>query len=225
MAPSDLARTAIERSKLYGLLATVFRQEATIELIEHLRLPEMQQALKDAGADLSEAFPEPSLAEQVERLGIEYTYLFLGPGKHISPHESVQLKPGDGGLWGVETSVVKQFMQASGFELDEAYSGIPDHLGVELEFLGHLTAREAKAWEAGDLSTVRAALGWQKRFLADHLGKWAPHFCRQVEAKAETPFYAEFAKLLRGFLAAEKGDITNRLIAANEEMAQAAESC
>jgi TorA maturation chaperone TorD len=67
------------------------------------------------------------------------------------------------------------------------------------------------------LPTVRAALGWQKRSLADHLGKWAAHFCGQVEATAETRFYAEFAKLLRSFLAAERNDLIRRIEAAGEE--------
>jgi putative dimethyl sulfoxide reductase chaperone len=73
-----------------------------------------------------------------------------------------------------------------------------------LEFLSHLSAREAEAWGTEDRDGVRVALGWQQRFLTDHLGKWAPKFCRKVEATAESAFYTEFAKLLHSFLAAEK---------------------
>ena len=210
-SPIDLARTAIERSKLYGLLATLFRHEPGQELIEELRRPAVRKVLADAGVELGDTFFGQAPAPLAEQLAVEYTHLFLGPGKHISPHESVQLKRGSGTLWGAETGVVKRFMQAAGYELDAAFSGIPDHLSVELEFLSHLAAREAEAWEVGDIEAVRAALGWQHRFLTNHLGKWAAHFCGKVEAAAETPFYSNFARLLRGFLAGEKAEMMSRL--------------
>jgi TorA maturation chaperone TorD len=137
--------------------------------------------------------------------------LFLGPGKHISPHESVQLKRGSGILWGEETSVVKQFMMAAGFELDEAANDIPDHISIELEFLSHLSQMEAEAWQADDHQAAAAALGWQHRFVSNNIGKWVGRFCRKVEAAAETPFYAQFARLLRTFVAGEKSGIVDRL--------------
>ena len=56
-----------------------------------------------------------------------------------------------------------------------------------------------------------AALGWQHRFVSNNIGKWAGRFCRAVEAAAETPFYAQFAKLLRTFIAGEKSEIVDRL--------------
>ena len=214
VSPPDLAGTAMERSKLYGLLATIFRREPTPDLLERLRTPAMRAVLDAAGVELGESFFHQSLAQLAERSAVEYTYLLLGPGKHISPHESVQLKRGSGILWGEETGIVKRFMQAAGFELDADFAGIPDHLAVELEFLSHLTAREAEAWQAGDKEAARAALGWQRRFLTDHLGKWAARLCRKVEAAAETPLYGQFAKLLRRFLAGEKAEVMSRLKAA-----------
>ncbi len=209
--PDDLARTAMERSKLYGLLAGLFRKEPGRDLLTQLRSPGFRELFNEARLDLGDDFFDKPLDEVVERLKVEYTFLFLGPGKHISPHESVQLKRGSGILWGKETSIVKQFMAAAGFELDEAVNEIPDHIGVELEFLSHLSAREAEAWEAGDRLAAAAALGWQHRFVSNNIGKWAGRFCRQVEAAANTPFYAQFARLLRSFLAGEKAEIADRL--------------
>lgn len=209
--PNDLARTALERSKLYGLLANLFRKEPGPELLNQLRSPGFQDLFSETGIDLGDDFFNQPLGEVCDRLKVEYTFLFLGPGKHIAPHESVQLKRGSGILWGAETAIVKQFMAAAGFELDEAVKEIPDHIGVELEFLCHLSRKEAEAWEADDYEAAAAALGWQHRFVSNNIGKWVGRFCREVEAAAETPFYAQFAKLMRSFIAGEKSEIIDRL--------------
>ena len=201
----------MERSRLYGLLASLFRREPGPELLNRLRSPGFRDLFSELGIDLGDDFFNDPLDEVGDRLKVEYTFLFLGPGKHISPHESVQRKRGSGTLWGEETLVVKQYMAAAGFELNEAASDIPDHIGVELEFLCHLSAREAEAWQADDHQAAAAALGWQHRFVSDNIGKWIGRFCREVEAAAEMPFYAEFAKLLRTFIAGEKAEIADRL--------------
>ncbi len=201
----------MERSRLYGLLANLFRREPDAELLHQLRSPGFRALFSGIGIDLGDDFFNDPLDEVRDRLRVEYTFLFLGPGKHIAPHESVQRKRGSGILWGEETSIVKQFMAAAGFDLDEAASDIPDHVSVELEFLSHLSAKEAEAWQADDHQSAAAALGWQHRFVSDNLGKWVGRFCRTVEAAAETPFYAQFAKLLRSFIAGEKSEIVGRL--------------
>ena len=201
----------MERAKLYGLLATVFHQEPAPDLLNQLRSPKFQDLLGEIGIDLGDDFFNDPQDEVRDRLSVEYTYLFLGPGKHIAPHESVQLKRGSGILWGEETSIVKQFMLAAGFELDAAAHDIPDHISVELEFLSHLSTKEAEAWQADNHQAAAAALGWQHRFVSNNIGKWAGRFCRAVEAAAETPFYAQFAKLLRTFIAGEKSEIVDRL--------------
>jgi TorA maturation chaperone TorD len=209
--PDELARTAMERAKLYGLLANLFRREPGADLLTQLRSPGLHDLLSENGIDLGDDFFNDPLDDVRDRLMVEYTFLFLGPGKHISPHESVQLKRGSGILWGEETSIVRQFMAAAGFDLDESANDIPDHISVELEFLSHLSAKEAEAWQADDRAAAAAALGWQHRFVSNNIGKWVARFCRAVETAAQTPFYAEFAKLLRRFIAGEKSEILERL--------------
>ncbi len=201
----------MERAKLYGFLANLFRREPGPELLDQLRSSGFHDLFSELGIDLGDDFFNKPLDEVRDRLKVEYTFLFLGPGKHISPHESVQLKRGSGILWGEETSIVKQFMAAAGFELGEATNDIPDHISVELEFLCHLNSKEAEAWQADDHEAAAAALGWQHRFVSNNIGKWVGRFCRAVEATAETPFYAQFARLLRTFIAGEKSEIVDRL--------------
>ncbi|MEE8350616.1 MAG: molecular chaperone TorD family protein [Rhodospirillales bacterium] len=207
----ELARSAIERSRLYDLLATVFRHEPSPEFLSHLKAPEMADALSNAGIDLGEELEAEKFADLAEALAIEYTRLFFGPGKHISPHESVQLKRGSGILWGAETSAVHSIYHAAGFELGESETNIPDHLSVELNFLSLLASQESQAWADQDLDCAAESLHLQHDFISQHLGKWAAAFCAKVTEEAEFAFYPAFADLLRGYLSGEKADIVDRL--------------
>lgn len=201
----------MERSRLYGLLATVFRREPSAEFLCHLKTPELAIALAGAGVDLGDEFEVGRFADLSEALGVEYTRLFLGPGHHISPHESVQLKRGSGILWGPETSAVRQTYRAAGFDLGESETDIPDHLSVELDFLSLLSSEEAHAWRDRNQNRAAKFLHLQHDFISRHLGKWAAAFCAKVTEAAEFSYYPAFADLLRVYLSGEKAEIVNRL--------------
>ena len=106
--------------------------------------------------------------ELIEDLAVEYARLFLGPDKHISPHESVhhERDGGDwGALWGKSTVEVKKFIESAGLEYISEYSGMPDHISVELEFMQQATSREAQAWESNDSEGALYCLKMEKKFL------------------------------------------------------------
>jgi TorA maturation chaperone TorD len=214
----ELAKSAMERSRLYGLLATVFRREPSVEFLCHLRTPELIVALTGAGIDFGKEFGTRKFVDIADELAIEYTRLFLGPGKHISPHESVQLKRGSGILWGPETSAVQQSYRAAGFEIGEDETDIPDHLSVELDFLSLLTREESQSWTNQDHEQVSKILRLQHAFISRHLGKWAARFCTKLKEKAEYTYYPAFADLLRSYLSGEKMEIGIRVnfISAND---------
>jgi TorA maturation chaperone TorD len=215
----ELAKSAMERSRLFGFLATIFRREPSAEFLCHLNTPELLVSFTGAGIDLGDEFGTGKFADLAEDLAVEYTRLFLGPGKHISPHESVQLKRGSGILWGPETSAVRHAYRAAGFDMGEAETDIPDHLSVELDFLALLAREESQAWEGQDHDRTAKFLQLQHSFISDHLGKWAARFCAKVKEEAEFSFYPAFADLLRGYLSGEKAEIVNRLslIDANDQ--------
>ena len=192
-----------------------------MEFLCRLKTPELMVAFSVAGVDFGDDFGTDPFADIAEDLAIEYTRLFLGPGKHISPHESVQLKRGSGILWGSETSEVRQAYRAAGFDIGEPETKIPDHLSVELDFLSILAREEAQAWAEQDQDRTAKFLHLQHGFITRHLGKWAARFCAKVKEESEFAFYPAFADLLRGFLSGEKADIVNRLslIGANDRKA------
>jgi len=90
---------AKNRSDIYGLLATLYRQEVTSDLLQQIKDPQFLGVLADLGFDVKREFLLKPEKELLEVLAVEYTRLFLGPGKHISPHESVHHQRDDG-QWG-----------------------------------------------------------------------------------------------------------------------------
>jgi TorA maturation chaperone TorD len=212
------ARTAIEVCHLYGLLASLFRAEPTRELLQLLRSPDLAPLLIDAGFDiedeLGDGMDDDTLLEQ---LAVEYAALFLGPGGHISPHESVHADPAGGKLWGDETVAVKRYIEALDLSLDDDYRGLPDHISVELDLMASLVGHEARGWEQGDLANVANALAYQQEFMQEHLLRWVPLFCRKVIETSGMAFYRDLARVTRDFLASEAEDILRRKALAEEQ--------
>ncbi len=203
-----LARTAMERGNLYAFLADLYRRQPDAALLDRIREPAFRAALNGVGVKLAVGLRGHSNAALLDDLAVEYTRLFVGPGKHVSPHASVYIQ-GDGGLWGRSTVQVKDFIESRGFEFKPDYHGIPDHISVELEFMAEITGREAEAWEKGDRDRAVAMIETEESFLTEHFVAWAVVFCDKVAAAAEMPFYGELARLTATFLQSEAREIVH----------------
>ncbi len=208
---NPLAGTAEERGNLYGFLAAVFREEVTAERLRKIRNPSFLNALAKSGAAFGTAFRKAPEPELLEELAVEYCALFLGPGGHISPHESVYRENGSGQLMGPEASAVRRYIEAAGFKYDEDYHGFADHISIELEFMAETAKQEAQAWRQGDFDRARNCLQYEKDFLTNHLECWAFTLCEQVELFSSVSFYREIARLTAEFLKNEKLEIIKRL--------------
>jgi len=182
-----LAGTAQQVGHLYGFLASLYRAELTQQQLDALRQPEMAAMLTAAGIDLQGAFWTKPDAQLLEELAVEYTALFLGPGGHISPHESVQIEE-HGGYWGDATTAMRRFITETGIEYDSDYNGIPDHISVELEF------------------------AYQRDFLDEHLGLWVEKFCTRVVETGELSFYRDVAQVTAEFVRSEISAVQERLM-------------
>ncbi len=137
----DLAETSQERSNVYGLLAVIYRTELKSDLLKQITEPPVLQALSDLGVQFENDFLQKAGDDLLEDLAVEYARLFIGPGKHISPHESVHHQRDDGQsglLWGMSTVEVKKFIESTGLEYKSDYQGLPYHISVELEFMREL---------------------------------------------------------------------------------------
>lgn len=200
------ARTAMERSGLYGFLATIFRSEPSEAQIRGMKSASFQEALGELDLGFSVA-DDKSLAEE---LAVEYAALFLGPGGHVSPHESVHVEE-EGRLLSAATTAVKDYIEACGFEYDPDNHALPDHISTEFEFLAEVTRQEALAWQEKELQKARNCLDYEREFFEKHLGRWAPAFCEKILERAELPFYRRIIELARNFLKDEVIEINRRL--------------
>ncbi len=159
--------------------------------------------------DLGDSFysdPEPEVRDA---LVLEFTRLFIGPGRHISAHESifVEVDSGAGGLWGAKTVEVKKFIETAGLDYEAGFTGIPDHVSVELEFMQKLAEWEADKWIQEDRKSAEYCLSVQRMFLGEHLLCWIPQLCGAILDQAELPFYRAMAELTNNYMEFERQSI------------------
>ncbi|MBI1976853.1 MAG: molecular chaperone TorD family protein [Candidatus Omnitrophica bacterium] len=192
--------TAEGEGIFYRLLAGFFLKVPKRPLLELLKQTSW-------GGAIAEQFSEEEIEEEFQRL-------FLVPGpEYIPPYESVyrdqweiptcSLSGGEGPslstgglMWGPSTAAVKREYEKNGFAIAPHWNEPPDHLGVELEWVGHLCAREALAWREGD---ENQAGQWQERrekFLRDHLLRWVPPLRRAVEKSEKSQFYRHLIRIV-----------------------------
>jgi len=93
------------------------------------------------------------------------------------------------------------FYRAFGLEVAEDADERHDHICLELEFMCVLAAKEAYALEhqldLGDLSVCRDA---SRKFLREHLGRWAPAFARRLARMMGDTLLGALATLTRQFV-------------------------
>ena len=197
------------RSNIYGFLSSMFREEISAERLRQIKDPVVKEVLSEMGVQY-DIFSKIDQDEQLEDLAVEYARLFLGPDKHISPHESIhhQRDDGDWGAhWGGSTVDVKKFIETTGLEYKQEYSGMPDHLSVELEFMQEAAEREAKAIEQKDWEGALYCQKMEKKFICDHLIKWIPAFCDKIISQSELSFYGDLADVTKKFITLEFEEI------------------
>lgn len=207
-ARTDMNETATSRSNVYGFLAAAFRAEPSAAFVAQLKSSEFTNVLESLDVSLGKDFHDTPCERLVEDLAFEYTRLFIGPGPHVSPHESMNVEfddPREATLWGPQTVKVKKFIEAAGLECDESFAGMPDHLSAELEFMQRLATKEAEAWAEPNEEFAANILKIEARFFDEHLSQWCSRFCDKVIEMSEHPFYEGFAEMMKGFLEYESG--------------------
>jgi TorA maturation chaperone TorD len=142
-------------------------------------------------------------AEDPESLLLDYTRLFLGPSHAIAkPYGSVWLED-QKIIMGDSTMAVLALYEEGGFEMDEEFRELPDHIAAELEFLYLLIYRENEGHRNGEPEALKAATGLKKRFLDEQLGLWIGPFTAAVKAGAQSGFYRQLAELTDSFVKME----------------------
>jgi TorA maturation chaperone TorD len=205
----EKAEGARIRSNIYGFLSSMFREEISAERLQQIKGPAIKEVLSEMGLQY-DIFSQKDQDQLLEDLAVEYARLFLGPDKHISPHESVhhQRDDGDWGThWGGSTVDVKKFIESAGLEYKQEYTGMPDHISTELDFMKEAAGREAQAIEEKDWEGALYCQKMEKKFICDHLIKWIPTFCDKIISQAELSFYGDLADVTKDFITLEFEEI------------------
>lgn len=131
----------------------------------------------------------------LEDLLWDYTRLFIGPYKlPCPPWESVYRSPARLMLQDAALDARRTYA-AFGLSVEET-GVMPDHVGVELNFLA-LASERAGEPDAKQFDWIRIA----QAFADDHLLQWVPQFTADLEAAAESSFYRTLARATRATLA------------------------
>jgi putative dimethyl sulfoxide reductase chaperone len=157
----------------------------------------------------------PELGEHAQRLAVafsaadlqdllvDYTRLFLGaPQALAKPYASVWLST-DPELMQESVVELQRLYAQGGFEIDEDFRDLPDHVAVELEFLYLLNFQLNQARSADDAAAVQALEVLRTAFLVGHLGRWLGGFILAAHDHAQSDFYRELAEFTELFVRLE----------------------
>ena len=145
-----------------------------------------------AGAQrMREAFE----AQDLQTLLVDYTRLFIGPIDTLAKPYAAAWLPAGAPAEDNPPPAVLDFYAEGGFEMDESFQELPDHVAVELEFLYLLNFKRHQAKLAGEPDAAASAESLHRRFVDEHLGAWIGPFAAAIRSGAETSFYRELATL------------------------------
>jgi putative dimethyl sulfoxide reductase chaperone len=168
-------------------------------------MPELEQAVGILGERL--ILPLRTMDEELRdvdeldlSLAQEYTRLFINalPRVPVPPYASVHRK-GEGVVYGKSTVEVMKFYRKAGFHVDCGYNDLPDHISLEFEFLGIISAKEARSRKRDGIHERL-----RQEFLSHHMLPWVPVFCKKIVTHSRSRFYTGLAVLTAEFMDIEK---------------------
>ncbi|NQT85385.1 molecular chaperone TorD family protein [bacterium] len=195
------AQDLLGSASFYRFLAHLFLKEPPEELRD-LAHGDQGERLRAMGYHLLEGLEDRTPEAQAEALAVEYCRLFIGPGRHLSPHEAILR--GEQRHWGLSTVLVNEAYAKAGFEMAAEAREMPDHVGVELAFIATLCEREAELAESGAVDLAERTRRARKQFLTEHLAVWLPILSSEVAKRAELSFYPVLARLVTHWVTAEE---------------------
>lgn len=206
MAPTP---TEIAREDMCRFIAACY-YEPTAAFAEERMFESMLAAAQQLDPNLAataKRLGEAFAAQDLQTLLIDYTRLLLGPVNPLAqPYASFWLT-GEKTLMQDTTVALLDLYAEGGFDIDEGFQDLPDHVAAELEFLYLLNHRlHRAATVATDESADQASIAsLRQRFVAGHLRNWIGDFAQAVQGGAETAFYRELGALTQAFMVIESG--------------------
>lgn len=212
------ASLAVSRSRVYGFLAAVYNRSPDHQFAEGVSsadlgsflasLAEREGLPQDVreGVRLIERFSRASKGKPVDEvrteLTVERTRLLRGVRPDHGPpppYESLYRGSEGQAETRVSAAVAREYAQA-GVALADGMREQPDYVGLELDFMRHLTEKEAEAWAKNEPDEAETYLDLEQAFLREHIVRWIPRFCDVVIEQADLDFYRGMAQVTKGFI-------------------------
>ncbi len=102
-----------------------------------------------------------------------------------------------------EMADIAGFYHAFGFKMGGPVRERPDHIAAELEFMQLLALKEACAFQFDAPENAEVCVAAQRKFLAEHLGRWVNLFAAGVASSAVEGPYPALARLAAAFVQAD----------------------
>jgi len=163
--------------------------------------------LKNICPEFDQKLFSKSINEVTETLAMEYSRIFIGPGKHISPYESVHVKDENGRtglLWGESAVDFKAWVEHYGLKIGERFGSIPDHFCTILEFMANIVGEEERFLNESNEKIIALCRKVEVEFFNKHIGNWMAELFNEVADFSTESFYKEMSKLACEFIGTEK---------------------
>lgn len=139
---------------------------------------------------------ELNTEEAVQKVMVEYTALFLGPGQpKAPPWESVYRTP-EQILFGRPTYEVREAIRLHGLEARGKNRQPEDHIGLELIFLSAVSRKLSDSPLDSHTSTIQE----QIRFIDEHLLSWISELSKDANTHGSVGYYGGLIELAWGIL-------------------------
>lgn len=184
--------------------------QGTLGLTEDEKIIQRLADLKDFGIQCEKLH----LEEVLRDMKTEYSRLFVGPGHLLAPpYESVyKTKDEDnkrGVVMGDSTIAVKNFYRSAGLELAKDFKDLPDHITLELHFMGYLCNLEFDKAHDGSEEDQASVRKMQADFLKIHLDSWILDFSQAVSIGTNSEFYSAIVELTERWIKIEVNELNN----------------
>jgi TorA maturation chaperone TorD len=135
---------------------------------------------------------EPAVA--LERVGVEYTRLFVGPGKPAAPPWETLYREGGTVLFGQPTFEMKQLFAHEGVKVGADSHQFEDHLGFELLYLGMRGANFI------DTAPTLESIAELRDFIKCHPLSFIEPLLIKAREAASVGYYPALIELIWGYL-------------------------
>lgn len=201
----ELMKLFDSRAQMYGLLASLFREELVWKQIAELKAMRFPAGTGNESIDrgFRDMFEYLKTAWQgsVTELRIDYARTFIGSGTsgYSAAYLYESVYTSDRRLLGREArGEVLQYYRNNGLKKGK-WNDMEDHLALELEFIQVLSLRTRDALVEGNEEEALNLIRCQHDFVRDHLNNWLPMMAGDALRFSETKFYQGVARLVLGY--------------------------